>query len=75
MFGDEESGWAESRVVARVWGDDRESCEEGRGALGRIQLSWRHREESRSFAYLRPNLLYTRKFVIVHSTFSASSEE
>ena len=33
------------------------------------------RWESRSYAYLRPNLLYTRKFVIVHSTFSASSEE
>ena len=31
--------------------------------------------KSQSFAYLRPNLLYTRKFVIVHSTFSASSEE
>ena len=39
-------------------------------------MSGRLERKSRSFAYLlRPNLLYTRKFVIVHSIFSASSEE
>jgi hypothetical protein len=46
----------------------------GRGARGRCFVLEDSRK-SRSYAYLRPNLLYTRKFVIVHSTFSASSEE
>jgi hypothetical protein len=59
----------------KSWGDDRESCEEVEKRLGEYCCRGDIERKSQSFAYLRPNLLYTRKFVIVHSTFSASSEE
>jgi len=57
------------RRSGRQISDDRDACEEGEKSIEeRVGDTFvvRLERKSRRIAYLRPNLLYTRKFVIVH---------